>query len=157
VQDPTPTDPGDAPDHDYQVLPAVDALRNHLTARHGQDAADLPRDRGALLIWHARDHHWSPSPRTGSTSAGPDARRAVSPSPAVEAALTIPAFHGRTERVLRVLEDALDALHAVDPSGARSAAAAVVQRIQGRFWHHRPPGGHVIPCRPSRPGRPASC
>jgi hypothetical protein len=132
VTDPTPVEPGSALDHDYEVLAAVDALRQHLTARHGQDAADLPRDRGALLIWHARDHNWLPSPRTASAGAGPDARRDVTPPPASQAALTIPAFHGRTERLLRVLEDALDALHAVDPPGARSAAAAVVQRMRFR-------------------------
>jgi hypothetical protein len=133
VHDPTPADPGDAPDHDYEVLPAVDELRDHLTARHGQDGADLPRDRGALLIWHARDHHWAPS--TSGQPGGASQGHAASawPFPTGDPALTIPAFHGRTERVLRVLEDALDALHAVDPPGARSAAVAVVQRMQPRI------------------------
>jgi hypothetical protein len=50
------------------------------------------------------------------------------PPPTGDTALTIPGFHGRTERTLRLLEDALDGLRAVDPPGARSAAA-VVQRM----------------------------
>jgi len=58
--------------------------------------------------------------------------RPVPVAPVDDPALTVAAFHSRTERVVRVLEDALDALRAVDPTGARSAAAAVVRRMGAR-------------------------
>ncbi len=119
--------------HPYRPLPTdLHLALRHLEGEHGIPREDAPRDRGALTLLHSRRHADDATPRViaGGSHERPESRPA--PVGGDDPVLAVPAFHGRAERCLRVLEDALDALRAVDPTGARSAAAAVVRRMEAR-------------------------
>lgn len=137
------------------------AMLQHLAADHSQDPADLPRDRDALRLYHARPHGGRTTPPPGSSGPGSD-----------DPALSIPAFIGRASAAmdLLLLELAATGPRREDPApGARSPrssrrALVVVVAIppgedqQGQA--HQDPGhvGHKLdyvcglhaPCRESR-------